>query len=91
MLNNEFVYDAKLMSKGQVTIPKAVRDALGISVGDRVTFILEDGNVRILNSTLYALQKFQQQMKGQAEQAGFTSESDVDEEVTQSRREENIE
>jgi len=28
-------------SKGQVTIPKPIRDALGISPNDRVTFIQE--------------------------------------------------
>jgi antitoxin PrlF len=29
---------AKVTSKGQVTIPKVVRDALGIAEGDRVVF-----------------------------------------------------
>lgn len=29
---------AKVTSKGQVTVPKAVRDALGIKEGDQVTF-----------------------------------------------------
>ncbi len=42
-MTTEFVNDAKVMSKGQVTIPKNVREALGIDVGDRVTFIV-DGN-----------------------------------------------
>ncbi|HEV8634553.1 MAG TPA: AbrB/MazE/SpoVT family DNA-binding domain-containing protein [Chloroflexota bacterium] len=32
----------KITAKGQVTIPKAVRDALGVSTGDRVEFVLED-------------------------------------------------
>ena len=35
-----FVNDARVMSKGQVTIPKNVRAALGINTGDRVTFIV---------------------------------------------------
>lgn len=33
---------AKVTSKGQVTLPKAVRDALGIKTGDRVVFRVED-------------------------------------------------
>jgi antitoxin PrlF len=32
---------ARLTSKGQVTIPKAVRDALGLSEGDSVVFRIE--------------------------------------------------
>jgi AbrB family looped-hinge helix DNA binding protein len=40
--------DAKITSKGQVTIPKAVRDALGVDTGDRLAFrIQEDGTVLV--------------------------------------------
>lgn len=33
---------AKVTSKGQITIPKEVRDALGISKGDQVVFRVEE-------------------------------------------------
>ena len=33
---------ARLTSKGQITLPKAVRDALGLRVGDRVEFRVEE-------------------------------------------------
>ena len=33
---------ARVSSKGQVTIPKAVREKLGIAEGDTVMFLLED-------------------------------------------------
>ena len=77
------------MAKGQVTIPKNVRAALGIETGDRVTFIVEDGTVKVVNSAVYALMRFQEQMKGQASQAGLLDEDAVAEWITQSRREEN--
>ncbi len=32
---------AKVTSKGQVTVPKPIRDALGIKAGDEVVFRLE--------------------------------------------------
>lgn len=91
MNENILINDAKVMSKGQITIPKNIRAALGVSVGDRVTFIVEDGVVRVLNSAIYAMQKFQKQMKDQALPAGFTSEEDVADWITRGRREENME
>ena len=86
-----FVNDAKVMSKGQVTIPKNVRSVLGVETGDRVTFIVDGNSVRVVNSALYALQRFQEQMKGEADKAGFLSEEDVAEWITRSRREETAE
>lgn len=83
-----FINDARVMSKGQVTIPKKVRAALGIDVGDRVTFVVDGTQVRVVNSAVYALEKFQDQMRGEAEKAGFLSEDDIAEWITQSRRDE---
>lgn len=40
-------------SKGQVTIPKAIRDAMGIRAGDRVRFVQrEDGTVVVEPETI---------------------------------------
>ena len=41
---------AKVTSKGQVTVPKAVREALGIKEGDAVVFRVE-GNRAVLART----------------------------------------
>jgi antitoxin PrlF len=41
--------DSTLTSKGQITIPKVVREALHLEIGDKVYFDLrEDGTVRIV-------------------------------------------
>lgn len=77
MVTNTFVDNAKVMSKGQITIPKDVREVLGVSSGDRVTFIVEGSNVRIVNSAVYAMQILQQDMAGEAERTGLTSEDDI--------------
>ena len=80
------INDARVMSKGQVTIPKSVRMSLGIAPGDRVTFITENGSVRIVNSIIYAVQRIQEQMRGRAEEAGLLSDEDIADWITQSRR-----
>ena len=72
-----FIDNAKVMSKGQVTIPKDVRDILGISNGDRVSFIVEGNTVRIVNSAVYAMQMLQQEMKGEAKKAGLKTDEEV--------------
>ena len=89
MSDAAFVNDARVMSKGQVTIPKNVRSALGIEVGDRVTFIVDGSNVRVVNSAVYALMRLQEQMNGEAEKSGFMNEDDVAKWITNSRREDN--
>ena len=38
-------------SKGQVTIPKEIRDALGLVEGDRIVFMLEGERVVIMKAT----------------------------------------
>lgn len=87
MVANTFIDNAKVMSKGQVTIPKDVRDILGISSGDRVTFVVENGNVRIINSAVYAMQMLQKQMEGEAERNGLISDDLVMDMVKEVRAE----
>lgn len=38
---------AKLTSKGQVTIPLAIRDALGLTTGSQLSFELTGGELRV--------------------------------------------
>ena len=41
-----------MTSKGQLTVPKEVREDLGLVAGDRITFIkLEDGNYAVVPAT----------------------------------------
>ncbi len=41
--------ESAITSKGRTTLPKAVREALGVSSGDRLRYVIMDnGNVRLL-------------------------------------------
>lgn len=43
---------ATLTSKGQITIPAAVREALGVEAGDRVEFVqIEPGRFELVTAT----------------------------------------
>jgi antitoxin PrlF len=50
--------DATLTSKGQTTIPKDIRDSLGMKSGDRIMFtLMPDGTVlmRLKNKSIMSL------------------------------------
>lgn len=81
------VDNAKVMAKGQITIPKDVRERLNLNVGDRVSFICDGEKVVIMNSAIYAMKMLQEAMKGEAEQVGIVTEEDVNKIVKEIRKE----
>ena len=40
--------ESSVTKKGQTTLPKPVRETLGLEAGDRVRYVISDGEVRIL-------------------------------------------
>ena len=44
------MYMATMTSKGQITVPVAVREKLKLEQGDKVVFIEDDQGVHILNA-----------------------------------------
>ena len=89
-MTNTFIDNAKVMAKGQITIPKDVRNILGVSSGDRVTFVVKNGNVQLINSAVYAMQLLQSQMVGEAEAAGLNSDDEIMSMVKQFRGESEV-
>jgi len=77
---------AKVMPKGQITIPKDVRQKLSVDTGDKVALIWDNDRVVMMNPALYAMRVLQGNMAGQAEQAGFQTDKDVADFVTTMRR-----
>ncbi|WP_343246996.1 AbrB/MazE/SpoVT family DNA-binding domain-containing protein [Diplocloster hominis] len=77
MDNNLIVDNAKVMSKGQITLPKDIRNKLGITTGDRVTLICEGDQVVLMNSAVYAMKMLQKGMQGEADKAGLQSDEDI--------------
>ena len=77
MFANAFVDNAKVMAKGQITIPKDIREVLGVASGDRVTFIVDGNNVQIVNSAVYAMQMLQKEMTGEAKKEFLNTDEDI--------------
>jgi AbrB family looped-hinge helix DNA binding protein len=74
---NYIVDNAKVMSKGQITLPKDIREALGVNTGSRVMLVFENDHVIMMNAAVYAMRMLQQEMTGEWEKAGITSDEDV--------------
>lgn len=74
---NTFIDNAKVMAKGQVTIPKDVRKVLGVNNGDRITFIVDNGNVKVVNSAVYAMEVFQKEMRNEASKSDLKNDEDI--------------
>ena len=81
------VENAKVMAKGQMTLPKDIRERIGVGIGDRVTLISEGDKVILVNSVVYAMKVLQKEMVGEAEKAGLHSDEDVIEMIMTMRAE----
>lgn len=78
---------ARITSKGQITIPKEIRNKLNLKEGDKVIFIEEGDRIIFTTSSMIALREIQEGMKGEAEKQGIESEDDVNDLVKQIRKE----
>lgn len=78
---------AKITSKGQITIPIAIRKLLGLQEGDKVVFVEEGNKVVLMNASTSALVEAQKAFEGVATELGIKNEQDVVEMVKEIRAE----
>ncbi|MDR2197680.1 MAG: AbrB/MazE/SpoVT family DNA-binding domain-containing protein [Coriobacteriales bacterium] len=89
------VDNAKVMTKGQITLPSDIRKVLGLAPGDRVTLVCEGNKVVLMNECDYAqenpairaMREFQNAMQGEFEKAGLIDEEDIVALTKKARRE----
>ena len=89
-MNLPIIDNAKVLPKGQITIPKDIRERLKINVGDRLTLVCEDDRLILMNSAMFALKEFQKAMEGEAKKAGIQSDEDVVELIMKMRHGEEL-
>lgn len=77
---------ARVTTKGQITIPKEIRELLNLKEGSKVLFIKKGKEVIIKNSAMIALENIQKAFEGEAERLGLKDEEDVVKMIKEERR-----
>lgn len=78
---------AKVTTKGQITIPKAIRAFLQIKEGSKIIFLQKGNDIVIKNAAMIALEKIQDAFDSEAERLGLETEEDVVKMVKEYRKE----
>lgn len=55
MVDRAFVETTKITSKGQATIPKAVREVIHVEPGDKISFVVCGDTVQVVNARDFAI------------------------------------
>ena len=77
---------AKVTSKGQITIPRDIRNKMNLKTGDKILFFNENGKYFLQNSNAIVLADFQKSLEGAAKEAGFNSPEDVNKYIKSLRK-----
>ena len=77
---------AKVTAKGQVTIPKSIRELLDLKEGSKILFIQKGNDVIIKNSAMITLENIQKEFDGEAKRLGLETEEDVVEMIKKYRK-----
>ncbi len=77
---------AKVTTKGQITIPKSIRELLDLKEGSKILFIQKGKDIVIQNSAMLALEKIQNAFDGEAERLGLETEDDVTQMIKEFRK-----
>ena len=75
-----------LSDEGQITLPMSVCQALGLRAGDSVVIQEENGRFYFDNASLATFSRIERKFYGAAEEAGFSSEADMQDYMLQIRK-----
>ena len=78
---------ATISSKGQITVPKSVREALGLNSGDKIVIQQDDdGRFYFDNAALVVFTRAANAFKDEAAKAGFKNEKEMQDYVKTIRK-----
>ncbi len=73
--------------KGQITIPVSVRNKLKLKAGDKIVIFEENGRFYFENSAMLAFKRAENAFAGEAENADFKNEEEMQEYMKEIRKE----
>ena len=68
---------AKITTRGQITLPLAIRKKLKVGVGDKVVFYEDNGRIIVESAAKLAFAQVREDFKGEAERLGLETEQDI--------------
>lgn len=68
---------ARVTTKGQITIPKSIREILNVKEGSQIIFLQRGNDIIIKNSAMIALEEIQDSFNGEAQRLGLKNDEDV--------------
>jgi AbrB family looped-hinge helix DNA binding protein len=77
----------EITEAGQITLPPAMRERLGLKGGDRMALVETGRELKLVPPFVAALRDFQDAMAGEAERAGIADEEEVARLCREARRE----
>ena len=75
-------FDSKISREGRATVPAEVRRALGVTAGDRIQFVVDGGDVRVVTGRALTIEIWANNHGGDA--------GDSSEDVRAARTEDNL-
>ncbi len=78
---------AKVSNKGQITIPISIRTKMNLKAGDKIIILEENGRFYLENSAMFAFKMAEDAFAGEAEKAGFETETEMQDYMKEIRKE----
>ncbi|MCL1998661.1 MAG: AbrB/MazE/SpoVT family DNA-binding domain-containing protein [Turicibacter sp.] len=78
---------ATIHDNGKITLPLEMRQKLNLKDGDKIDFVEQDGEYKIVDPIDIAIKEIQDSLAGIAEEYGWKTEEDVIEFCRQFRKE----
>ena len=76
----------KISSKGQIVIPKCVREKLGLHSGEKLMVVSRDGEILLRKTKKVTIEEIAEKLENQTKKEGIDVDKLIDEAIEWARR-----